>query len=148
MFHNSLNVAVRKNASPSRRARACPSPCVWLAALIPPVVQDLQILPRSGSGKPELHSRKCWKDSVIASSAAFLKRISAPKRARFLNHRAAYPLGKGNFPSTFWKMQKKLTFPFIYRIINNEKRTRVLACFRRTCARKNARFESRLALGF
>ena len=70
VFHKSLNVAVKparmrvwhpraprsgeKNAAPSRRAWACPSPCVWLAALITPVGQDRQILTRSGSGEPEL----------------------------------------------------------------------------------------------
>ena len=46
--------ATIKNASSSRRARACPSPCVWLADRIPPVGQDRLILTCSGSGDPEL----------------------------------------------------------------------------------------------
>ena len=37
------------------RASGCPSPCVWIpSALITSVGQDRQILPRSGSGEPEL----------------------------------------------------------------------------------------------
>ena len=78
VFHKSRNVAVKparmrvwhprapryggKNAAPSRRARACPSPCVLLSERITPVGQDRlklwhicqAILTRSGAGAPEL----------------------------------------------------------------------------------------------
>ena len=77
VFHNSLNVAVdrpprydEKNAFPSRRARACPSPCVWLANLITSVDQDRLILIRSGAGAPELQK---W--GRCAPSLAFLSGI-------------------------------------------------------------------------
>ena len=43
-----------KNAALLRRARACPSPCVWRADLVTSVGQDRLILTRSGSGDPEL----------------------------------------------------------------------------------------------
>ena len=43
-----------KNAAPSRRARACPSPCILVSNLITPVSQDRLILTRSGAGAPEL----------------------------------------------------------------------------------------------
>ena len=39
---------------PSRRARACPSPCVLLSDRLTPVGQDRLILTRSGAGAPEL----------------------------------------------------------------------------------------------
>ena len=45
---------VKKNATPLRRARACPSPCVLLANLLTPVGKARLILTRSGSGEPEL----------------------------------------------------------------------------------------------
>ena len=41
-----------------RRARACPSPCVWLSDRVTPVVQDRLILTCSGSGDPELQLKK------------------------------------------------------------------------------------------
>ena len=52
----------KKMPPPHRRARACPSPCVWLAERITPVSQDRlklwhicqAILTRSGAGAPEL----------------------------------------------------------------------------------------------
>ena len=47
--------ALREKTPPlHRRARACPSPCVLLSNRIPPVVQDRLILIRSRSGDLEL----------------------------------------------------------------------------------------------
>ena len=43
-----------------RRAGACPSPCVWRADRITPVVQECLLLIRSGSGDPELQRWARW----------------------------------------------------------------------------------------
>ena len=60
-----------KNATPSRRARACPSPRVWIpAALITPVGQDRQILPRFGLWRARTTESGPMPSSIRLSSKA------------------------------------------------------------------------------
>ena len=59
-----------------RRARACPSPCVWLAERITPVGQDRPILTRSGSGDPELQR---WARCAAPSPSLFSRYSPSPQ---------------------------------------------------------------------
>ena len=86
-----------KKRPPSRRARACPSPCVWLSDRVTPIGQEHLLLTRSGAGTPELQRwAQCLPVGGTSRSRLLLVGQTNEPRYTQLNHRAELDMSAAN----------------------------------------------------